>query len=65
MTRHNVEIPRDTKAMSFLHHNGIVQRIKEEFKMQGYDVYDGMAPVKYLPKLKKVLGKDTKSRRVF
>lgn len=54
MTRHRVIYPKG----SSLKHNHIVDGVKDEFRTKGYDVYDGFAVIKYLPKLEKILGKD-------
>ena len=49
---------RYKEAISLPRHNEIGQEIKRELKMERYDVYDGLAPLKYRPKLEKILGKN-------
>ena len=54
MARHKVEYPREGRWK----HDRIVDEIKNEFRARKYDVYDGLAVIKYLPELEKILGKD-------
>lgn len=54
MTKHRVEYPRQGSWK----HNRVVDGVKNEFRTKGYDVYDGLAVIKYLPELERILGKD-------
>lgn len=54
MARHRVEYPREGRWK----HDRIVDEVKNEFKARRYDVYDGLAVIKYLPELERILGKD-------
>jgi len=56
LTRHGVMAR--LRAIARLHHDGIVQKIKEGFQAKEYRVYDGLAPIKYIPELKERLNKD-------
>lgn len=45
-------------GLSRAKHEAIIEKVMYRFKKEGYHVFNGMAPVDYIPELQKLLGED-------